>query len=104
MEADGGKQRRVRLAATPANVGTARAATRDWCERYLAIDGRLGDILLAVTEAVANVVVHAYPDGRAGEFELVFRDDHGRLIVTVRDEGVGFYVPSASPASAPARS
>lgn len=61
------------------------------------IDGRLSDILIAVTEAVANVVVHAYPDAGEGEFELVIVDDHGRLIVTVRDEGVGYYVPSATP-------
>jgi serine/threonine-protein kinase RsbW len=96
MEADGRPELRVRLAATPESVGRARALTDEWCSQRAGIDGRRNDVLIAVTEAAANVVVHAYPEGE-GEFELVLRDDHGRLIVTVRDEGVGYYVPSATP-------
>ena len=87
----------MRFPAIAESVGRARALTHEWCSRYAGIDGRMNDILIAVTEAAANVVVHAYPDGRAGDFELVLRDDHGRLIATVRDEGVGYYVPSATP-------
>jgi serine/threonine-protein kinase RsbW len=97
MDADGRAELRVRLPATPESVGRARAVTDEWCSRYAGLDGRRHDVLIAVTEAVANVVVHAYPDGTAGEFELVLLDDNGRLIVTVRDEGVGYYVPSATP-------
>jgi serine/threonine-protein kinase RsbW len=97
MNVDGRPELRVRLPATPESVGRARALTNEWCMRHTSLDGRLGDVLIAVTEAVANVVVHAYPDGGEGEFELVLRDDHGRLIVTVRDDGVGYYLPSANP-------
>jgi anti-sigma regulatory factor (Ser/Thr protein kinase) len=97
MDADARAELRVRLPAHPESVGRARALTSEWCARYAGMDGRLDDILIAVTEATANVVVHAYPDGPPGEFELVLRDDHGRLIVTVRDDGVGYYVPSATP-------
>jgi serine/threonine-protein kinase RsbW len=97
MDPDGRSALRVRLPATPDSVGRARALTSEWCARYASMDGRLSDVLIAVTEAAANVVVHAYPDGGGGDFDLVLRDDHGRLIVTVRDEGVGYYVPSANP-------
>lgn len=96
MSADGRAELRLRLPATPESVGRARALTAEWCARHVHMDGRTPDILIAVTEAAANVVVHAYPDG-GGDFELVLRDDHGRLIVTVRDEGVGYYVPSPNP-------
>ena len=96
MDADERAELRVRLPATPESVGRARAITDEWCRRHAAMDGRRNDVLIAVTEAAANVVVHAYPDG-GGEFELVLLDDHGRLIVTVHDEGVGYYVPSANP-------
>lgn len=97
MDADGRAELRVRLPATPDSVGRARALTNEWCSRHAAMDGRRSDVLIAVTEAAANVVVHAYPGDGAGDFELVLRDDNGRLIVTVRDEGVGYYVPSANP-------
>ena len=97
MDADDRAELRVRLPAVPESVSRARALTNEWCSRYAGMDGRLSDVLIAVTEAAANVVVHAYPDGGTGDFELVLRDDHGRLIATVRDEGIGYYVPSARP-------
>jgi anti-sigma regulatory factor (Ser/Thr protein kinase) len=97
MDADDRAELRVRLPAVPESVSRARTLTNEWCARYTGMDGRLSDVLIAVTEAAANVVVHAYPDGGCGDFELVLRDDHGRLIATVRDEGIGYYVPSANP-------
>ena len=96
MDADGRAELRVRLPAAPESIGRARALAADWCARYARAVERVDDILTAVTEAAANVIVHAYPGG-GGDFELVLRDDNGRLIVTVRDEGVGYYVPSANP-------
>jgi two-component sensor histidine kinase len=42
-----------------------------------------------VTEAAANVVRHAYPDGRPGSFSLDARRDGADVVITIRDEGVG---------------
>jgi serine/threonine-protein kinase RsbW len=46
-------------------------------------------IVLAVDEAVANVVEHAYAGAR-GEIDLVFDVDRERLEITIRDNGVKF--------------
>src|SRR5580693_4341931 len=46
-------------------------------------------IILAVDEAVANVVEHAYGGGR-GEIDLIFDIDRERLEITIRDNGVKF--------------
>jgi serine/threonine-protein kinase RsbW len=48
------------------------------------------DVRLAVTEACANVVVHAYTHGEpAGDLRVSATVEGARLLVTVRDWGVG---------------
>jgi serine/threonine-protein kinase RsbW len=46
-------------------------------------------IILAVDEAVANVVEHAY-EGTRGDIDLVFLLDDDRLEITIRDNGKKF--------------
>lgn len=46
-------------------------------------------IILAVDEAVANVVEHAY-EGKKGDIDVVFRLDGERLEITIRDNGKKF--------------
>ncbi len=46
-------------------------------------------IILAVDEAVANVVEHAY-EGKKGDIDLVFFLDEDRLEITIRDNGKKF--------------
>lgn len=64
----------------------------------LALDPEvLSDVKLAVSEACANAVVHAYRDGEAGllDFEVSTRAD--RLEVVVRDHGRGMMPRADSP-------
>src|SRR5690349_15929930 len=54
-------------------------------------DSTLADLKLAVTEACANAVRHAYSADEPGEVRLVMTlEDDGSLIVEVSDEGDGF--------------
>ncbi|MCW3011846.1 MAG: ATP-binding protein [Solirubrobacterales bacterium] len=57
----------------------------------------LSDVKLAVSEACANVVVHAYADGAAGllDLELTTGDDH--IEVVIRDHGSGMMPRADSP-------
>jgi anti-sigma regulatory factor (Ser/Thr protein kinase) len=71
------------------SVPEARLRLRAWCDAIPIADPILGDLLLAVTEAAANVVRHAYPDGSPGTFSLDARREGADVVITIRDEGVG---------------
>jgi anti-sigma regulatory factor (Ser/Thr protein kinase) len=77
------------LDAVADSVPEARLLVRMWCDGARVSEGIRGDLLLAVTEAAANVVQHAYPDGGPGRFSLDVRRAAGDIVVSVRDEGVG---------------
>jgi serine/threonine-protein kinase RsbW len=53
-------------------------------------DETLGDLKLALTEACSNSVRHAYRDGRDGTVEINYELHLDRLVVEVRDDGLGF--------------
>jgi len=44
---------------------------------------------LALTEATANVVCHAYPDGTAAYFDVAVDRTAGGIAIAVSDQGVG---------------
>jgi anti-sigma regulatory factor (Ser/Thr protein kinase) len=75
-------------AAIPANVREARRLVSCFGERHDAEPGRVRDIALAVSEAVTNVVLHAYPPDRPGAFTLDMSAEGGELLIEVRDFGI----------------
>ncbi len=85
------------LAARAENIAIVRYALGGFGEAFAVSESRLSDIRLAVTEACANVVVHAYPDGHEGPMEVVAKLDEGELTVVVRDWGRGIRPRSDSP-------
>ena len=80
---------KISLPAQVGNEGFARAAVAAFCSSLSPTLEQINDIKTAVSEAVTNVIVHAYPDCRGEvEIEVVIYDD--RVIsVRVSDEGVG---------------
>ena len=78
----------LELAAETDNVPLVRHALRGLLEASGVDDERISDITLAVTEACANAVLHAYAD-RSGQFEASADLSAGELVVTVRDYGSG---------------
>jgi serine/threonine-protein kinase RsbW len=77
------------LPARAENIAIVRHAFGALGEAYELDTQTLSDIRLAVTEACTNVVVHAYPDGRAGPMEVRATLLGEELTVVVRDEGEG---------------
>lgn len=78
---------RLRMPARPEGVGVVRQALAGMADA-LAIDPAvLTDMKMAVTEAVTNVVVHAYEDDGLLEVDLLAGDV--ALTVVVRDQGEG---------------
>ncbi|MBN1612906.1 MAG: ATP-binding protein [Deltaproteobacteria bacterium] len=45
---------------------------------------------LILNELIANALKHAFPDKREGEIRIAMREDGGRYILTVTDNGAGF--------------
>jgi serine/threonine-protein kinase RsbW/stage II sporulation protein AB (anti-sigma F factor) len=79
----------LRLTAAPESVPVAR---RSVCRAIRAVgveDVVLERVQLAITEACANVVVHAYRDREPGELGIEVRVGPGELCVRVRDQGGG---------------
>jgi serine/threonine-protein kinase RsbW len=79
----------LELAAEADNVPLVRHALRGLLEASGSSDERTADIALAVTEACANAVLHAYPAGAGSLVVTAELAPAGRLIVIVRDHGSG---------------
>lgn len=77
------------LAARAENIAIVRHALGGLGEAFAVPEQKLSDVRLAVTEACANVVVHAYPEGQEGPMEVVASMRDGSLTVLVRDWGRG---------------
>lgn len=71
------------------NIAPLRHAVVDLARRHGADEAVQIDLGLAVGEACANVVVHAYPPGDVGVLVLQARVDGGELTVSVIDQGQG---------------
>jgi anti-sigma regulatory factor (Ser/Thr protein kinase) len=78
-----------RLPANAESVAAARRLVREVALHNDAGQRLLDAIMLCVSEAVTNAVVHAYRDGSVGDLELETRRPNGFLCVYVRDGGVG---------------
>jgi anti-anti-sigma factor len=84
----GSEPRRIRVPATADSVPVARAELRAWLAAIAAPADAAGDVLLAVGEAVANAIEHAYREGDAGDVELALtQPEPGVVVITVSDRG-----------------
>lgn len=92
---------RLTLPAKPENVGLARQVLAGLAEALDADEELVADMKIAVTEAVNNIVLHAYPAG-AGPAEVTMTSNLEQLVINVRDEGEGMN-PRPTDAEAPAR-
>lgn len=82
--------------ATPQAVGRIRHAVADYA-RAAGMTGRaLDDVRVAVSEAVTNVVLHAYRT-QSGEVHVVAREVGDELWVLVADDGRGPCAPTSHP-------
>ena len=81
------------------NEGFARAAVACFAAQMDPTLNELEDIKTAVSEAVTNAIVHAYPD-TIGKVRMRLRlREEGMLEILVRDWGVG--IPDVEQARAP---
>jgi anti-sigma regulatory factor (Ser/Thr protein kinase) len=89
----------LRLPAEVPQIPVARRAVADFCSASGVPAQLVDDVKLVVTEAVTNVVLHAYDDRSTEEraFDLRARVEPRALLVSVSDRGRGIGAPSANP-------
>lgn len=85
------------LPARPENVAIIRHVLGGVGDALGLDPGLLADVRLAVSEACANAVVHAYPEGRAGLLDFELSATEGALDIVVRDHGSGMMPRTDSP-------
>lgn len=89
----------ITFTSRSANEGFARAAAACYAAQLDPTLDELADIKTAVSEAVTNAIVHAYPDA-LGTVTLRLRILEGNeLEITVKDKGVG--IPDVDKAREP---
>ncbi len=81
---------KVTFPSRSANEGFARAVVASFLSQLDPAVDELSDLRTAVSEAVTNCIVHAYPDS-IGDITVQMRlFENGRTVVKVRDRGCGF--------------
>lgn len=80
----------MRMKAVLENVPRAIECVTEWAQKAGFDERALYEIQLAVDEACANVVDHAYEGADPGDIEVSCRLDDQILTVQVRDWGTGF--------------
>jgi anti-sigma regulatory factor (Ser/Thr protein kinase)/putative methionine-R-sulfoxide reductase with GAF domain len=76
----------LELPANPNVLSGTRHMLRRWLRERGADDETAAEVVVAVNEACANAIQHAYPPGPA-RFELTAREQNGELTIAVRDTG-----------------
>lgn len=80
---------KIRFDSLSANEAFARGAAAAFLARYDPTVAQLADLKTAVSEAVTNCIVHAYPD-RVGPITMTLSVYTGRLVkIVVADQGIG---------------
>ena len=82
-----------------ANEGFARSSAASFCAQLDPTLDELGDIKAAVSEAVTNCIVHAYPD-KIGKITMKMRlFDNNSIEISIKDNGIG--IPDVDKARQP---
>jgi serine/threonine-protein kinase RsbW/stage II sporulation protein AB (anti-sigma F factor) len=83
--------------AVPEQAGPLRRLVTAYAGEMGMLSPRLGEVALAVGEAIANAVVHAYRDAAEGTVDVTAGVGDGALVVSVRDQGCGLRPRPDSP-------
>jgi serine/threonine-protein kinase RsbW len=81
----------------PSNIAPLRRAVRDYATATGLQPERVQDLTLAVSEIVANAVVHAYRDGSDGEITVAASLCPDGVRVRIVDDGIGLSPRTDSP-------
>ena len=81
---------KLKIPAVMENLEEMRSFSEDVLKSIRLSDEVYRQLVLAIDEATANVVGHAYPTGQEQIVEIVIHVDPGVLTIEVRDRGILF--------------
>ena len=79
----------IKFKALSINESFARASIAGFCLQLNPSLDELTDIKTAVSEAVTNCIVHAYPQNKTGEVEALVRLYENGVDIEISDNGIG---------------
>ncbi len=85
-----GRKEKLTLDSTPENISSIERFVEEICDYYNINDTYFGNILIALTEAFKNALVHGNKNDPSRSIQLVFESKLKGLSFTITDEGSGF--------------
>ncbi len=79
----------LRFKAIKENESFARMCVASFCATINPTIEEIGDIKTAISEAVTNSIVHAYPESEQGDVVINIKLTKNEVYITVSDFGVG---------------
>ncbi|MEN8223901.1 MAG: ATP-binding protein [Bacteroidota bacterium] len=85
-----GRKEKLTLESRPENISSIERFVEEICDYYNINDTYFGNILIALTEAFQNALVHGNKNDPSKSIHIVFESKVKGLSFTVTDEGAGF--------------
>ena len=80
----------LEIESDPNNLITVEEFVNYFCVEVNLPDDKLSNVLLAVTEATTNAIIHANKCDRAKTVTIDASEENSKLIIKIKDEGEGF--------------
>ena len=80
----------LEIESNPNNLITVEEFVNYFSKELNLDESKLSGLLLAVTEAVTNAIIHANKCDETKKVQMNVTKDGNKLIITIKDEGKGF--------------
>ncbi len=80
----------LEIESDPNNLITVEEFVNYFCKDVNLPDEKLSNVLLAVTEATTNAIIHANKCDPTKKVTIDASDENSKLIIKIKDEGEGF--------------
>lgn len=84
----------LRISCSRSNLKVVRDFVTDYLAAYHLADLQLNQIVLAVDEVVANLIIHANAEDESQHLDLVVRVDRELLSIEILDQAADSYEPA----------